>query len=652
YKMRLKLSLSLWLFLACSCAMAQSFDLLRRAGDAKDYPGSGYLLVYDSIQVDVQETGLSYFNTSTLYKVLTVEGAKELATLKFDYDPLTAFVRIEKAKIIRKNGAVEELGADKVYDYPAPARMIYWGARQKMIDVGRLEPGDGIEVKFFKKGFSYALLYQQELSDDYYIPPMRGHFYDIVEFFSRVPVKEKVYQVTIDKEKNLHYKFYNGKAVEKMYDLNGKVSYIFSVKNILPMKREQRMVALSDVAPKLLLSTSPDWYAKSKWFYGVNEDYGSFIPTPEVKKKVNEILKDAKTEIDSISILNHWVADEMRYSGLSMGKGEGFTLHNAEMNFHDRCGVCKDKAGMLVAMLRAAGFEAYAAMTMAGSRIDRIPADQFNHSVTVVKLKSGEYKLLDPTWVPFVREEWSSREQQQNYLMGLPEGADLMETSISDPENHYFRINGTSEISLDGTLTGEFSLTAEGQSDASVRSLFTRSMKADWETNLERQILRISPRIEIVEVTKTDPYEYLKQPVLITVKYRIPNYATVTENEVIFTPVIASNILGRVHSHLYFNTDLESREYQFTDGCSKLMELNETVKLPANMTVVYSPEAKDLSGSGADFVSSYSVEGNTLKFTQTVRLKKRRYEPEDWPSFRDAVKYQNEFASQPVILKF
>jgi transglutaminase-like putative cysteine protease len=650
--MRLKFFHFLFLLILSIVVAAQPHDLLSRAGNAKDYSGSGYMLVYDSTKVDVQETGLSYYVSSTLYKVLTPSGAKELSVLKFDYDPLTAFVRIENARIIRKNGNIEKLELNRVYDYPAPARAIYWGARQKMIDVGRLEPGDGVEVTFFKKGFAYALLYQEELSDDYYIPPMRGHFYDIVEFFSRVPIKEKVYQVTIDKDKNLQYKFYNGEVKEKITELNGKINYFFSAKNILPIKREPRMVALSDVAPKLLLSTSPDWYAKSKWFYGVNEDYGSFIPTPEVKKKVNQILKNAQTELDSISLLNHWVADEMRYSGLSMGKGEGFTLHNAEMNFHDRCGVCKDKAGMLVAMLRAAGFESYAAMTMAGSRIDRIPADQFNHSVTVVKRKNGEYMLLDPTWVPFVREEWSSREQQQNYLMGLPEGADLMETPLSPPENHYFRVNGMSEILKDGTLTGEFSLTAEGQSDASVRSIFTRSMKADWDTNLERVILQISPRIEIIEVTKTDPYEYLKQPVLITVKYRIPNYATITENEVIFTPVVASNIFGRTHSHLYFNTDQERREYPFTDGCSKLIELNETIKLPSNMTIEFSPEAKELSGSGADFISSYSVEGNALKFSQTVRLKKRRYEPEDWPSFRDAVKYQNEFANQPVILKF
>ena len=40
-----------------------------------------------------------------------------------------------------------------------------------------------------------------------------------------------------------------------------------------------------------------------------------------------------------------------------MGKGEGFTLHNLKMNYTDRCGVCKDIAGTLIAFLRMAGFE-------------------------------------------------------------------------------------------------------------------------------------------------------------------------------------------------------------------------------------------------------------------------------------------------------
>ena len=86
--------------------------------------------------------------------------------------------------------------------------------------------------------------------------------------------------------------------------------------------------------------------------------------------------------------------------------------------------------------------------------------------------RTGKYQLLDPTWVPFVRELWSSAEQQQNYLMGVPGGADLGETPVSDPNNHYLRISGTSEILPDGSLEGEYTVAAEGQTDMNVACHF------------------------------------------------------------------------------------------------------------------------------------------------------------------------------------
>ena len=72
---------------------------------------------------------------------------------------------------------------------------------------------------------------------------------------------------------------------------------------------------------------------------------------------------------------------------------------------------------------------------------------------------------LDPTWVPFCRELWSSAEQQQNYLPGIPEGSDLCVTPVSAPENHYVRINADNSLKADGTLVGKFTISAEGQSD-------------------------------------------------------------------------------------------------------------------------------------------------------------------------------------------
>ncbi len=628
-------------------------DLVSTSGAAADYPGSGKLIIFDSTFSDVQETGLTYVYTHRLYKVLTPAGALDLSTITYGYDPLSAYVEIRKVVVYRSSGEKEELDISGVMDYPAPARAIYWGAREKMIEVGRLEPGDGIEVFLFRKGFTYALLSGDD--DEQYIPPMRGHFYDIVEFWSSDPVLEKVYRTSVPKGKLVQYEVYNGALQTSVWLENDKMVYTFSGKNLSSPSYEPGMVAFSDVAPKLLISSSPDWYAKSLWFYNVNEDFGSFDVTPEVKEKVDEILRGkARTEMDSISLLTHWVADEIRYSGISMGPGEGFTLHKGEMTFLDRCGVCKDKAGMLVTMLRAAGFESYPAMTMAGSRIDYIPADQFNHSVTVVKLRSGKYELLDPTWVPFLRELWSSAEQQQNYLLGVPEGADLGITPLSPPENHYVRINAKSSIKKDGSLQGSLVIEAEGQSDGAIRGMFTRDFRSAWDRNLERELKHEYPNMEITGIKYDDPLDYLAGPIRIEVRYTIPDFAVITGEEIIFRPVAVSGVFMRAMPHLYTNTDLEERKYPFRDRCSRLVELSEEISLPASLSAVYLPSADSFSEEPAGFEGGYELakSGKSLRLSGKVILNKRIYEAGDWDAYRRAVAAHQKFTKEPVILKF
>ncbi|PLX18423.1 MAG: transglutaminase [Marinilabiliales bacterium] len=644
------LSLAAIILLQLSC-LAGPGELIKNAGTSKDYPNADYLVVLDKTTVDVQETGLSYNNIQKVYKVLTYEGATHLNHLTFDYDPLSAYIEIKEVTIYRKNGIVEKLGPENYYDYPAPAFMIYWGARQQMVNLGKLEPGDGIDVKYFKKGFTYALLYDENQPDDSkYIPPMRGQFYDIIEYWYSQPLLEKIYEVNVPNTKELHYKFFHGDVSIDKKVMKEKTMYRFSKKNMMPIERESGMVALSDVAPKLLLTTTAEWEDKSLWFYGVNEDFGSFESTSDIDRKVAEILKGAKDEMDSISRLNHWVADNIRYSGISMGEGEGYTLHKGDMTFTDRCGVCKDKAGMLITFLRAAGFESYPAMTMAGSRIEDIPADQFNHSVTIVKLHNGEYMILDPTWVPFVREEWSSLEQQQNYLMGVPEGADLMITPISPPENHPLIITGNTTITEDGTLEGSITVFAEGQSDASLRGMFTRNQKQYWNTALEDELRTISEDIQIIEMNYSDPYGHMESPMHISVKFKIPDYAIITDQEIIFTPIVASNIFKRAQAHLYTNTSVDERKYPFRDRCSRLVELKETIMLPTVTSALYLPIEDDIDGSAASFKGAYILENNQLQLSEEISIKKRLFEPEEWKNYKAVVNAQQKFADEKVIL--
>ena len=62
-------------------------------------------------------------------------------------------------------------------------------------------------------------------------------------------------------------------------------------------------------------------------------------------------------------------------------------------------------------------------MTMAGSRIEEVPADQFNHCV-VARKADDDWIMYDPTWVPYNNDIWSKLETEQHYLDRLARRGD------------------------------------------------------------------------------------------------------------------------------------------------------------------------------------------------------------------------------------
>lgn len=649
--MKLLLSVLMALLLLSPVSGQEWLALKNKAEKQKDLKNYDDVVLLDSTSVNVSENGSGTFTIRKVVRIQSPESLLKNRIIKYDYDPLTAFAEFKRVNIYKANGQVRSIDVKNTYDYAAPARAIYWGARQIMIEIAPLEEGDIIDYEISKKGFTYALLAAGD-DEERFVPPMRGQFYDIVPFWSNEPVVKKVYRVSVSKDKNMQYEFYQGDCASSIRFEGDQKVFTFTRNDMRPAKREPNMVDYFDVAPKLMMSTTPDWIAKSLWFHKVNEDYGSFEATPEAQAKVNELIKGAKTDLEKISRLTHWVADNIRYSGISMGKGEGFTLHNTRMNFTDRCGVCKDKAALLISMLRMAGFEAYPAMTMAGSRVESIPADHFNHSVAVVKLSNGTYMPLDPTWVPFLRELWSSAEQQQNYLPGVPEGSDLQITPLSAPENHYFKIHANSTLDANGTLSGEFIVEGEGQTDAAIRRPFTSGYQSEWKNALERELLRVSPQAKMVSVDYgKDPENYVAAPICIKMKFVIPDYALAGEKTLIFKPLVFSNLYNNIRSYLRINTAQEEREYGFKDACSRLVILDETIRLPQGYTM-NRPAMEDRKNSNvADFSGYLKQDKNQLRIHQELALKKRVYTVQDWPAFREALNAHKAFADEQLVFE-
>jgi len=618
---------------------------------AEHYAGAASVVVFDRQDVTVEDNGLSRVVQHTLTKALDATGARALSARMLAYDPLSAEVELLRCRVFTA-GAVREIDPKTVQDNPDPQDLIFWNARHKLVPVGRLEPGDAVELVTRRMGFTYALLDGPQGAEARFVPPMAGHFYDIVPFWSDRPVLEQSYRVTLPAAKALQYQFFNGGAEVSDRVKNGLRTLSITTRAYKPATREPGMVDWSDVAPKLLLTTAPDWKAKAVWFHGVQEKAECFAVSPELQQIANQVTAGLATEEDKAAALTHWVAENIRYVGLHMGKGEGFTLHPAAMTLRDRGGVCKDKAGILVALLRAAGLEAYAGMTMAGERIENLAADQFNHCITVWRRASDKKAiLLDPTWVPGVRELWSSREQQQEVLMGLPEGADILTTPIAPPQDHPLDMTLQATLRPDGTLTGKLKIRADGQSDAGLRRFYRNTPRRAWAAFEQNLLASFDPRAELQVHTHTDPDD-LGTPFALEADLMIPGYARLlTDGSLLLVPFSARHPLGVATRAEELNLSLTPKERAFPVriGCSKHVHLEERLALPAGTKLQGLPADVKLEGPGA-LQASWKQVGNELRIDETLTLDRRIFTPAEWPSLRTALEAFRKLAETPLLL--
>ena len=107
----------------------------------------------------------------------------------------------------------------------------------------------------------------------------------------------------------------------------------------------------------------------------------------------------------------------------------------------------------------------------------------------------------------------------------------------------------------------------------------------------------------------------------------------------LFKPLVMNNLYNQVKSYLRINTDLEERRYGFKDACSRLVELDETIQLPAGYKFVGDEKEDNVQSSAADFEGSLRQDGNKVML----------HEAGDWNGFRNAVNAHKSFGDYIII---
>ncbi len=625
------------------------------AGDAARHNADAVVVLLET-DVTVHPDGIGEASTCRVVKVLREGGIRGQSVQRFGYDPTTNAMEIKAVRVYRADGRVEEVATTTAADQPEPQWGIYWGSRQMMIEVPRLNVGDAVETRTVKTGFNVAYLADANggdapkgggpSADRSLQPPMPGHWYDEVSFSSGLPVIEQRYIVRVPKDKPLQYEVYHGEVRSSVTLDSVHVVYTFEKKDIVPFQGEPNMVSQTDVACKVVLATLPDWESKSRWFHEKNEP--SFEITDEIRAKAAEVVAGLKSDEEKITALNHWVAENIRYIGTSRGACEGYTTHPAQETLRDRGGVCKDKAGLLVAMLRATGFESYIVMTEAGAEVMPVPADQFNHAVTSIRQPDGSFRLLDPTWMPKSRENWSSAEQLQHVVYGTPEGQPLSRSPYSGPENNTITWQGKTVLAYDGTLSGDMTLTTTGVPETNLRRSAARYNDADRRTVVEEGAARLGAATDVKDWKITGPVDF-SGPMTVQCKMESPAYAPGDESQRYVALPMMRAAWGDIVAGDVWGTDgPETRKHPLRLRSTRRLSFSESLTLPKGWKAASLPQPKSLDGPAAGLIFKIEQVGDELRYECQVDLKKHRVPPEDYSQYRSVIQALEELRKSCV----
>jgi transglutaminase-like putative cysteine protease len=413
----------------------------------------------------------------------------------------------------------------------------------------------------------------------------------------------------------------------------------WEVTNVPRMFDEPGMPPYEMVLQRLLVSTTPDWQAVSKWYWGVCQPHLE-ATSPELKKEVDKLAAGAGTNLDKVHALFYYVSKVIRYMGLTPEKDRpGFEPHDVRLTFGNKYGVCRDKAALLVAMLRTAGLDAYPVLVSVGSKKDPdVPEPFFNHAIVGVELTKGQYTLMDPT-AENTKDLLPSYECDQSYLVCRPEGDVVRTSPIIPPEENMMTVKTTATLTAAGALEAKSELRFDGINDNEYREAFSRMKPDDKQRFFERNLKRTLPgaRLKSLKLYPEDMLD-VSTGLRAELEFSVDGVtASGSGKSVVNLPWIG-NKLGIVNFILE-GTGLDKRKYPLRTEIACGLREDMTVKLtdgfagPLSLPS-YTPAADDR----LSYQRSVTFKDGTISGTREVKLKVVEFSPEQYLKLKQTLK--------------
>lgn len=590
-----------------SSSVAELRDASAAMPPNKDF---GTEILFEQGIYGIAADGTLKYQHRLIYRVDDKAAVENWAENSADWDPWYENPVQLRARVLQPDGTFVELDQKTVTDAPVKADddETYSTQRVRRAPLPGMAIGSIVEETqtFDDKApyFSSGALYRFSFRDN--VPVGRERM--IVELPATVPYKDMIQDLP-------------GLSVTRTVT-NGTLRVVYEATG-LDAARDSDIDLSTDtpVMPRIEFATGKSWAA-------VASGYEALADPQTVTAEAAAILpKDLPAErmarIQAIvKVLHH----EVRYTGVEFGSAE-LTPQRPSAVLQRHYGDCKDKATLLVAMLRAAGIPANLALLDTGRGLDVGPdlpgINWFDHAIVYVPAGgSGQAALwIDATAEYFAVGSLPFEDQGRNALIISPATTGLTKTPEPKPEDSVLIETRTFTMPEFGPSHVEEVSETHGYVDAEYRSDYGGPVTPKIHENMEDYVKNAYLAKKLTKVEHGDNTDF-DHPFNLTLDAEGANrgLTSLVDAEVAIFPTTATNGLPK-----WFSTeppaqgpdmpadaklDLEraqkSRPPQFVFR-PFIYEVRYRILIPAGFTLRALPADKTTQLGPASLQESYSA---------------------------------------------
>lgn len=593
--------------------------------EAKIFEVSDIVVNVDNTVVKVSPNGQSSTYHQLEWEIVSEEGIEELPGYAFSYAPLRQKAEVVRGEVLRGDQVIHisRFGRARISD---PAYRMYYDLVSYQVAFPPLEVGDRVRLEY--------------RIDDTGSTNIFGDYFGDLQYFAQAnPVRLQRYTLIMPADRKVHYHVEKMKPeFEKSFDGKNNV-FQWQLNSVSPYETESRMPGLAGYMPYVAISTFNNWQDMAKWYNDLIRDQ---LDLDRETASIAEKLADGVSDrLEIVKRIHEYVISHTRYVALEFGI-HGYKPYQVNQVNNRQFGDCKDKASLIVSMLRHVGIPAQISIVRTADKGDvhTFPAmlAYFNHAIAYVP----EFDLyLDGTAEFSGIEELPTMDQGALTLLVDENGVGKL-TKIPISQDNLQVYDFKLDLDSNGAAQVEGSISYKGAGTPGLREFL--SIDAKLSQNIQKMMRDTLPGLDIQASDREG--RTINEPITLNFSGQTRQLLQVGTDQMALSLDFLNDALTQVYAAN------ARRTFPIDFGVPKTRRVQLTVAAPEGFKIDQVPETLEVEDS--NFAARLGIEradARTLRLNYQVEFKSHRVQPEDYPSLRKLLQEHDRLLDKNIIFK-